>query len=339
MDAGKPLGGINIMLDGAKADSTTTAANGYYTFRDLPAGGGYTVTPRAKMNFTPPSHAFKNLTRDESADFGVVPPEVYRISGRVMDAGKPLGGINIMLDGAKADSTTTDANGYYTFRDLPAGGGYTVTPRTKMNLTPPSHAIKNLTRDESADFRLVPREVYRISGQVTDAGKPLSGINITLDGAKTDSTTTDANGYYTFRDLPAGGSYTVTPRAKMKLTPPSHAIKNLTRDQSADFSGFVEQECTDADENHEEKIIIDHFGAGWRRQVERDPPKIKADALRGQEKATLGAFEYQSTFKGCKAAFITARYVWEVTGPRETTGVSGEKRFLCLKVLGIWGCN
>lgn len=209
-----------------------------------------------------------------------------------------------------------------------------------MNLTPPSHAFKNLTRDESADFGVVPPEVYKISGRVMEEGKPLAGVNIMLEGARTDSMTTDANGYYTFRELPAGGRYTVTPRARMNFTPPSHSFRNLARDESADFSGLVEQECTNADKAREEKTIIDRYGPAWRRQVERDPPKIKGDALPpGEQRATLGPFEYQSTFRGCTAALITARYVWEVTRPRETTRIPGERKFDCSKVVGNWECN
>ena len=50
-----------------------------------------------------------------------------------------------------------------------------------------------------------------ISGTVTDRGNaPLSGVIMTLAGAKSMTTTTDANGNYSFTEL-TNGSYTVTP--------------------------------------------------------------------------------------------------------------------------------
>lgn len=81
------------------------------------------------------------------------PTPVYKISGRVTDGNKALGGVSIKLVGAKTISMTTDANGNYTFRHLLAGGSYTITPDSaKIGFTPHSRSIKNLTQDRSADF-------------------------------------------------------------------------------------------------------------------------------------------------------------------------------------------
>lgn len=240
MAEGKPLSRVTIMLTGTTTVSTATNANGYYTFTGLLAGGSYTITPTGgQMSFTPFSRSITNLAQDGSADFfSVVPAKVYKISGRVMDAGRALGKVTIMLDGAKTFSTTTAADGSYTFSDLPGGVSYAITPvMAQMNFTPPNHPIKVLTQDESADFLGQP-VVYKISGRVTDAGKPLGEVHIKLKGAKTDSATSDTRGYYTFGGLPAGGNYTVTPaKAQMTFTPTSHPIRNLAKDESADFSG------------------------------------------------------------------------------------------------------
>jgi alpha-tubulin suppressor-like RCC1 family protein len=51
---------------------------------------------------------------------------------------------------------------------------------------------------------------YSISGRITSAGSALAGVTVTLSGDASMMVTTDADGNYTFRDVP-GGTYTITP--------------------------------------------------------------------------------------------------------------------------------
>lgn len=51
---------------------------------------------------------------------------------------------------------------------------------------------------------------YRISGKITVSGTGLSRVTVSLTGASTNSTTTDANGNYAFAGA-QNGSYTITP--------------------------------------------------------------------------------------------------------------------------------
>lgn len=247
MDQDKPLSGVKIMLSGAKLDSTTTDAHGKYTFSNLPAAGSYTITPQpgATMSFNPPSRSIDKLTKDESADFNLVPPVLYKITGQVLDTGKPLRDVSIQLsDGSKVLPAKTDQNGQYAFNGLPAGGSYTITPSKPLVVfNPLSRSINKLTKDESADFTLSKPVVYKITGQVMDAspGKPAGGIKgvqvVLKGGAGTAPVTTDENGRYTFSGLPAGGTYTVTPDRKgMDFGPGSRTFKNLAKDEKADFS-------------------------------------------------------------------------------------------------------
>ena len=87
------------------------------------------------MNFQPASRSFTNLRQNESADF-TVPVESYKISGRVMSGSQPLGGVKVSLEGSSLTSTTTDANGNYSFSNLRAGGTYTITPRAQVEFSP-----------------------------------------------------------------------------------------------------------------------------------------------------------------------------------------------------------
>jgi Carboxypeptidase regulatory-like domain len=282
------------------------------------------------------------------------PALVYRISGRVTDGSQSLGGVKVMLEGSKLTSTTTDANGNYSFNDLQAGGDYTITPRGKMNFAPQSRSFDNLKQDEAGNF-LVQIKFYSISGQVIYSGQPLSGVKITLEGLKLTSTTTDANGNYSFNGLQAGGRYIITPRAKVNLTPLSRSFNNLAQDESANFSGVGKdespppppQECSDDDKSNEGKMIYDRLSAGWRKKIEDERARIVVENVRpGVEgEASLSRIEYQSTFpRGCKMAFVTLTYAWLIkTGspvaPAKTVRVPKQKPFACYKVFGLWRCS
>lgn len=233
-DQDKPLSGVRIMLSGTQPGSTTTDANGDYTFIDLPAGGIYTISPQPSgtMTFKPPNHPINKLTEDVSVDFVLV---VYKISGRVMDADTPLPEVSITLfDGVKTISMTTDKNGKYAFSGLAAGGKYTITPLKGQMVFNPSRPIDKLTKDETVDFKLV---VYKISGRVMDADKPLSEVSLRLfDGTKTVPATTGKDGKYAFSGLPAGARYTITPtKGQMIFDPPGYSFDKLTKNESVNF--------------------------------------------------------------------------------------------------------
>jgi hypothetical protein len=348
------------MIDGPKTASTTTDANGNYSFGSLPKGGNYTITPiKAKIDFTPRRRSVNNLTHDESADFsGLVQINVYKISGRVTEGAtaKPLSDVSILLKGTKSAATTTDQNGNYTFGSLTEGGSFTITPaRAKIDFTPRSRSINNLTQDASADFfGLVQLNLHKISGRVTEGAtaKPLSGINIFLKGTKTASATTDANGNYTFGSLPEGGSYTITPdRAKMNFRPRDRSINNLTQDGWADFA-LPAPECSEADKDHEDQIIRGNL----RRIIQGERENIIKENVpdRAVEKeAVLREIEFQVTFLiPCKSAAISARYEWQVSyypsqqgdyvagaqRKKETKTVPRRRTFGCAKILG-WLCR
>jgi hypothetical protein len=261
-----------------------------------------------------------------------------------------VGGLKITIEGARSASTMTGSNGRYTFAGLPKGGSYTIKPKKDtINFAPRNRTINTLTQDESADFSgLVQPILYKISGRVIDAltARPLGGVNIRLSGSRDASTTTDANGNYGFSNLPAGGSYTVTPDGRnMSLTPRDHSIRNLMRDEAANFSRSA-QECSQADKDRETKSIIDKYSAGWRRSIEAERRKIITDNMRdgaGNAEASLGEITYQPFFKGCRMAIVTARYRWQITmsspaAPPRVLSLQKQKIIPCFKTGEGWSC-
>jgi len=149
------------------------------------------------------------------------------ISGGV--SGTVLQGVLITLSGAASVSATTNASGAYSFSGLTAGN-YTVTPSLAgYTFSPASNAVtlasggtingNNFT--ESA-YTGVPASV---SGTVS--GAVAQNVLITLSGANTGSTTSDASGNYGFTGLAAGG-YTLTPSlAGYTFSPASIALSAI----------------------------------------------------------------------------------------------------------------
>jgi hypothetical protein len=233
-----PLGGVAVTLSGAQSATATTDAAGNYTFANLPAGFNYTVMPAlANYSFVPVNAAFPNLSADATADFtGTL--GAHTIGGRVADAANnPLPNVTVTLSGSQAATTTTDANGNYSF-GVPAGASYTVTPAlVNYTFAPSSQTFNNLSADRTANFTATLNR-HAIGGRVADAGNNgVAGVTVTLSGGQAATTTTDAAGNYAFPNLTAGSSYTVTPgRNSYTFAPPSRTFANLSSDQTANFT-------------------------------------------------------------------------------------------------------
>lgn len=89
-------------------------------------------------------------------------------------------------------------------------------------------------------------QTYSISGLVTDSfGNAISGATVTLFGAQTAMTTSDASGNYSLSNLQAGGNYSLTPSIPGRFDTVSFAVSvnNLSADTRQDlklnfFSNF-----------------------------------------------------------------------------------------------------
>jgi hypothetical protein len=164
----------------------------------------------------------------------------YGISGRVADdTGAGADGVTVTVTGSVTTSALTDAQGNYSFTNLPAGGNYTVTPsKAAFTFTPASQTFNALSSHQTADFTI---RIYRITGRITDAtGAATAGVTVSLTGTQTATTLTDSLGNYSFANL-AVGNYTVTPSKTHDIltygfTPPARTFTNLSSSQVADFT-------------------------------------------------------------------------------------------------------
>jgi hypothetical protein len=237
---GNGMGGVLLNLTGSLKATGATDANGNYSFQNLKPGGSYTVVPvKTGVTFSPTSRSFSNITSDQPADFTGTAPAV-RISGRVLNANSGgVSGVTVTLSGTQSGSVLTDSGGNYNFSSLPGGGTYTVTPsRGTDKFVPSTKTFSNVFSDQLTNFTLV----YDISGRVTDgSGNGVAAVTVTLSGAQSATVQTNNNGDYLFTDLPAAGSYTVTPSKidpilTYVFTPASQTVSTLSANSTINFS-------------------------------------------------------------------------------------------------------
>ena len=83
---------------------------------------------------------------------------------------------------------------------------------------------------------------WNISGTITDSNlNALNGIPVVLSGGASGTTTTDATGHYSFNNLNAGATYTITPNEyNISFSPNYLTYADLSSDvTNGDFTGEV----------------------------------------------------------------------------------------------------
>ena len=289
--------------DGNVVATTTTDADGNYSFTRLPAGD-YTVKVTkagaiANLDQTEDPDATKDNTSgtvtlnadnpvQENINFGYV--KKHAISGNVyLDQNRdktkntgdlPQGGVTVKLvdaSGAVVATTTTDADGNYSFTGL-GDGTYTVavdktgplasteqTEDPSGNADSRSQAITFTRNDpDVTNVNFGYAEDYTVSGTVyydkdrsetLNNGEPgFDGITVNLldeAGATVATTTTKADGTYSFAKLPAG-TYTVK-------VEPSDLLKKL--EQTEDPDGTKDHTSGVVQVNHDNPSVTNvNFG-------------------------------------------------------------------------------
>ena len=260
-EAGYPEQTVQLLdKDGQVIKTTKTDANGNYSFDNLPDGtysvkvvkdGALTDLEQTEDPDGAKDSASEPITLDEdnptkkNVNFGYVPDyfikgTIYRDGNRsgALDAGEKLyEGVTVNLvgaDGTVVATTTTDADGTYSFDKLPAGT-YIVTvaqdgpiagleqtgdpDATKDNSSEPITLNNDNPSTTDVNFGYIADNslsgtVYRDDSRNgdQDGTEPgYSGVTVQLldaSGNVVATTTTDANGTYSFSKLP-DGTYSV----------------------------------------------------------------------------------------------------------------------------------
>ncbi|HEY6000167.1 MAG TPA: carboxypeptidase regulatory-like domain-containing protein, partial [bacterium] len=205
---GTGLAGVTMTLSGAAGGTTTTDASGSYQFAGL-LNGSYTVTPSRAGYIFAPTNAAVTVAGANVTAVNFTATAVYTVSGTVTSGGTGLAGVTMTLSGAGSGTTTTDASGNYQFAGL-VNGSYTITPSRAGFIFAPASAAATVAGANVTGVDFAATAVYTVSGTVSSGGTGLAGVTMTLSGAGSGTTTTDASGAYQFPDLP-DGAYTVTP--------------------------------------------------------------------------------------------------------------------------------
>ncbi len=213
--------------DGRELGTTQPAPDGTYGFGQYATQDGYTVRldrPAGCAVVGPVERAVSTLTADAQADFQLRRIVPQPVSGTITTTGGiAVGGVEVTLTPPGGDTplvTRTDALGRYLFDDNPEISGYTVA----VTDIPDGYRISGQaartfditpgTPVTGQDFTLTTEPT--LSGQVTAADEPLSGVTVTLTphaGGAPVTTTTDGDGTYRFPDL-ATNDYDIS------VTPP-----------------------------------------------------------------------------------------------------------------------
>ncbi|WP_439691538.1 MSCRAMM family protein [Curtobacterium sp. SP.BCo] len=220
---GTPIPGATVTVTAPRGTvyTATTAADGTYSFPELPVIGGYTVAITPPPNAEGPSSKPASLNTapggaDEVVDFPfTTPQDTTSVIGTVTDVDDhPVANVPVVITdpdtGATLVDTTTNSDGVYTGSDLPAG--------TALDVSVGGEDPTTITTGEAGDppatlepIVAPPAVVATITGVVTLDGDPVAaGRTVELldaDGAVVGSTTTGADGRYTFATV--GGTYTV----------------------------------------------------------------------------------------------------------------------------------
>ncbi|HEY3026775.1 MAG TPA: carboxypeptidase regulatory-like domain-containing protein, partial [Pyrinomonadaceae bacterium] len=196
-------------------------------------------------DFNPSSQTFAIPGNNQTSLNFTATRQAYTIGGHVLDeTGQGVDGIQLTITNEArttlGTSLTVDG-GNYSFANLPAGFGYTVTPGNNSFFTFSPLSTSLLTGNLTFDFSGV-RRLYAISGRTIDGmGAGIGGVTVNLSGSRSASTTTDGSGAFSFTGLPAGGDYSVTPPTTPFYTFTSQSFTNLISNQSANLTGTLRQ--------------------------------------------------------------------------------------------------
>jgi CSLREA domain-containing protein len=167
--------------------------------------------------------------------------QIFSLSGRLTDAGNaPLADTLVKLTGLQSAHSLTDANGDYSFADLPTGN-YTVTPDSpNYSFAPASLSYSNPTGSLPGQDFVGTRSRYGVTVvvRINSEGQslPLGQVTVNVSGTASQTGQSDANGQALFY-IPSTGNFVLTPNfGDYTFSPTSITLPDpLTSDHTVEF--------------------------------------------------------------------------------------------------------
>ena len=186
------------------------------------------------------------------------PQADFSFAGTVFDeTGTPLSGAQLKLTGSQFASTVTDEKGKFRFSNLPTSGTYTVTANKRHYTFPiSSQTFERPARDVNVVLHARLNR-HTIGGRVAKPnGTGVAGVTMQLGESGMETVTTDANGSYTFSDLPAGDNYVVIPLSDdYVFAPGSIVLEDLSADRTIAFTGKIRPQLLNI-QNSEDALVL-----------------------------------------------------------------------------------
>ena len=171
--AGTGISGVQVNVNTPNIDSATTDTNGFYTITGL-RDGDYTVTPPPLgFDFTPVDRQL-SLGPANAINVNFAARGNLAVSGRVLDAGAGVSGVQVRLTGANNLSRTVISTntGTFIFSNLPPG---------IVSISPTIHEIFNPTNVILDPLSYAPPTFSAMGGKLSVA-RSTNGVKVSLRG-------------------------------------------------------------------------------------------------------------------------------------------------------------
>jgi hypothetical protein len=188
--------------------------DGNFEFVNLPPGQ-YTITPISIFHsFEPASRTFTITNANITGQDFVGTFQPASITGQVKDNnGNPIQSIKITLSGGFGGTAFTNANGFYSFPNVPRNTFYSIfiDPFTPYDFVPDTKALGFFTSSQVVDFVGTRQPTKIIAGRVIEAatGQGIAGIQVELaqDNRAAAFLFTDSAGNFNFGERKVNHPY------------------------------------------------------------------------------------------------------------------------------------
>lgn len=155
---GNPIGGATVTLSGSQSGTTTSDANGNYSFGALASKGNYTLTPSKAGQFTSFPRAINNLSGTTSGFNLQLSPFVIVNVHTADSAGANLSGVAVGFSGSSSAPLTNASGNLNVSLPVPVVGGVQVTLipiKLGYAFNPPSFTFSTQSGNQSVSFNAI----------------------------------------------------------------------------------------------------------------------------------------------------------------------------------------